>query len=121
MRPVANFIELVDVERVAGYDPQAPFMAGLEFGQRGQAASITLDRDDLRARSQQRMGQSTRAGPDFINGRTVERTRNCGNAREQLPVENEILSERLRGLQPVPCDDLAQRLGRLAHALQDLR
>ena len=107
MRPVAHFRTLVDAERVAGNYPQAPVMAGLELGQRGQAAPITLDRDDVRARIEQRVGQSARAGADFIDRRPAEWPGNCGDAREQLPVENEILAERLGRLQPVPRDDLA--------------
>ena len=93
-----------------------PSIFRFKLGQGGQAAPVALDRDDLGAGVEQRAGQAARAGADFIDGCAVERSRDGGDARQQLAVEDEILAERLGRLQAVAGDDVAQRLGHAAQA-----
>ena len=64
-----------------------------------------------RLRLEQGAGQAAGAGADLINPLAVQRAGNRGDPREQLPVEDEILAERLARAEPVPGDDVAQRLG----------
>jgi len=121
MRALAGLPALVDLERVAGNDPQAVVIFGFEFGQRGQAAAIALDRHYLGTAIEQCAGKATRARPDFIDRGAIERPGNGGDSRQQLPVEDKILAERLGRLQTMPRDHLAQWLGRADHVPQDLR
>ena len=79
----------------------------LELGQRGQAAAIALDRDDIGAGIEQRAGQAAGARADLVDKLRVERPGDGGNPAEQLPVEDEILPERFRRLQTVAGDDVA--------------
>ena len=44
---------------------------------------------------EQSAGKSARTGSDFIDALTLQRAGHCGNPCEQLPVEDEILAERL--------------------------
>ena len=60
--------------------------------------------------SSKALGQPARARADLIDGLAIERARNRRDPRQQLPVEDEILAERLACLEPVPGDDVAQRL-----------
>ena len=69
-----------------------------------------------RARPQRRAPASSRAwvrppGPGRLRRRiSSERSRHGGDPREQLPVEDEVLAQRLACLEPVPRNDVAQRL-----------
>ena len=85
----------------------------LQLGQRRDAAAVALDRDDRRPGVEQRAGQPARARADLIDALRLRALPGIAAiAREQLPVEDEILAERLACAEPVPRDDVAQRLGR---------
>ena len=82
----------------------------LQFGEGRYATPVPLDSHHIRACFQQGARQSARARPDLIDGLAVERARHCRNSGQQLPVEDEVLTESLACLEPVPRDDVAQRL-----------
>ena len=107
MRAVAGNRAFVDRERVGLQDIQTAAELFLKLGESRDAAWVSLDRDDRRSGVEQRMGQPSRAWTDLVHPLSVERSRNCRNSGEQLPVENEVLTERLAGTEAVPRDDLA--------------
>ena len=81
-----------------------------DLGQRRQAARVAFDRDDmLGAFRQQRARQAAGPGPDLDDGRAVERTRRAGDAAGEIEIEEEILAQRLAGVETMRGDDLAQR------------
>ena len=57
------------------------------------------------------MGQSARTRPNFVDCFAPERTGNRGDSSEELAVEDEILAQRLAGLEAVAGDDVTQGLG----------
>ena len=59
---------------------------------------------------EQRIRQTSGAGADLVSGLTVEPAGDSCNASQQLPVEDEVLAECLACPEPVPRDDVAQRL-----------
>ena len=90
----------------------------LQLGQRGQAAAVALDRDDLARRRRARRGSGRRGrGRPRRPCAPSSGAGNGGDPRQQLAVEDEILAERLGRRQPVAGDDVAQRLrvGAAAH------
>src|SRR5687768_5714585 len=119
MGAVAGLGALVDAHRVAFDDLEALRIFLLELGQGRPTAAIALDRDDVRSGVEQRPSQSAGAWPDLIDSLAVQRSRNGGDPRQQLPVENEILAERLASLETVASDDVTQRLGRALHSVGD--
>ena len=111
MGAFADRRDFVDLERVFLDQRELAGKVAVELGQCGQAAPVALDRDDLRAGVEQGAGQAAGAGADFVDGGAVERAGEGGDPGEQLPVEDEILAQRLARLQPVAGDDVAQWLG----------
>jgi len=109
-RHASNLGALVNLQRVAFDHAQLSGEQCFEFGQRGEAAVITLDRDDLGPGIEQGVGQPAGAGADFIDGLAGEIAGNRGNLGEQLAVEDEVLAERLARGKPVAGDDRAKRL-----------
>jgi hypothetical protein len=79
-----------------------------QFRQRGKAAAIHFDRGHARAGTQKRAGKPAGSWAHFQNVRSGKLAWNCGNAVEQLFVEQEILSQRLLRGQAVARDDVAQ-------------
>ena len=78
----------------------------MELGQRRDAAAVALDRDDQRSGVQQRSSQAPGPGADFIDALALEAARDRGNARQQLPVEDEVLPKRLARAEAVARDDV---------------
>ena len=110
MGAIAGLGALVDRERI-GLDRSAAVRESLvQLGQGRKAAAVALDRDHIRAGLEQRARQPAGAGPDLIDGLAVERAGHGRDPGQQLPVEDEVLAERLARLEPVPRDDVAQRL-----------
>ena len=67
MRADSDDVALVHLQRVV-VDHLKPVAVNLvQLGERGEAAAVPLDRDDIRPRIEQRAGQSSRAWPDLIN------------------------------------------------------
>ena len=115
----------IDFQRVALDDAQFARIGFPELGQRRNTAPVTLDRGHLCARGEQRSRQAAGTGPDLQHLGARKRSRHRRDAGEQLPIEQEILPQRLAGAQTVPGDDVAQggegrrrRTGRrgIAHA-----
>ena len=78
--------------------------------ERGQASLVALDRDHLFcALREQRARQATRSGADFDDDDAGQRSGGARDATRKVEIEQEILSERLLGVQAVRGDDLAQR------------
>jgi len=111
MRSSAYGRALVDAERVTLYDGEAIRKFLPELGECRHAAAIPLDGDHRRPCFQQSPGQPTRAGADLIDPLPIQIAGDGGNPREQLPVEDEILGERLACGQPVAGDDVSERFG----------
>ena len=83
----------------------------------GQIAAVALDSNHRRACIEQSAGQPAGPRADFVYLLTGEGAGNRRHAREQLPVENEILSQRLAGAKPMARNDVPERFGRSAHAV----
>ena len=80
------------------------------IAERGQRAFVALDRDDAPgAQREQRAGQPAGAGADLDDGGVFERGRGARDARGEVEVEQEILSERFSRRQRVLLDHVAQR------------
>ena|GEM_PF-3266249 len=109
MGAIAGFGTGIHLHRVAGNDAQLAGEGQLQFGERGQAAPVALDRDQLAAGAQDRAGQAAGAGADLERGLILDAAGNGGDPVEQLFVEQEILAKRLAGLKPMGGDHVAQR------------
>ena len=81
-----------------------------DLAERRQAAFVALDRHDaLRPVHQQRAGQAARAGTDLDHRHVIERAGRARHLAGQIEIEQEILPERLLGLEAVAVDHVAQR------------
>ena len=81
-----------------------------DFLQRGKAALVALDRDDmLCAIEKQRACQAAGTGADLDDGRAGQVAGSARHLGGDVEVEQEVLAERLLGAQFVPCDHVAQR------------
>ena len=90
-------------------EPSRP-MRG-DFGERGEAALVALDRDHLaRALREQRARQAAGAGADLDDGDAVERPGGARDAAGQVEIEQEILAERLLRASS-PCAATTSRSG----------
>ena len=69
---------------------------------------IALDRDQLRARAQDRAGQAAGAGTNLEGGLVFQGAGDGGDAVQQLLVQQEILAQRLARLKPVGGDDVSK-------------
>ena len=84
--------------------------AACEFGRAPQRARIDLDRHDACGPfEQQRAGEAAGPGSDFDHRALSERAGGASDAARQVEVEQEMLAERLRGIEAVGGDGLAQR------------
>src|SRR5687768_15568612 len=119
MGAVAGLGALVDPHRVAFDDLEPLRIFLLELGEDREAAAVALDGDDVGPSVEQRPGQPAGTRPDLIDRLSLERPRNRGDPRQQLTVEDEILPERLAGLETVPSDDVTKRLQRALHSVGD--
>ena len=99
MRPPGEQRRRVDFQRVALDDAQFARIGFTEFGQRGDTAPVALDRGHLRPRREQRSRQTTGTWADLQHLGTRKRARHRCDAGEQLPIEQEILPQRLTGAQ----------------------
>ena len=118
MRALADEALLVDSHGIVLNNPQLAWKFCFEFGQGRQATAIALDGDYSCSSIQQRSGQATRPRSNLIYGSAAKVAGDGRDPGQQLPVEDEILAERLTRRQPVPRDDVAQRLGRAGHAVR---
>ena len=112
MRPVADDLALVDLQRVGLDEVEGDRRTRAQLVERRNAAPVALDRDDVGAGIEQRAGQPAGSGADFVDALRREIAGNRRDPGQQLAVEDEILAERLARAEAVPRDDLAQRLGR---------
>ena len=92
-------------------------MAVAQLKQRRKAAPVTLDGGHNGACIDQCTGKTTGAGTDLENRLAVQVAGDTGDAVEQLGIQQEILTKRLRCRKAVPGDDLPQgRAARVAQA-----
>ena len=106
VRAIADRGALVDAHRVAFDQGELAGKEGVEIGQSGEAATVAFDGHDRRATIEQGTRQAAGAGADFIDASARERAGDGGDPGKQLPVEDEILAERLARLEPVAGDDV---------------
>src|SRR5207302_9844778 len=88
----------------------------LQLGQGRDAAPVALHGDDRRSGVEQCPGEAARARAHLLDALAFERTGDRCDPRQELPVEDEILSARLARAEAMASDDRAQRLGRAAQA-----
>src|SRR4051812_9532753 len=81
-----------------------------ELFQCRDAAAVAPDSGDRSASIQQCPSEPAWPGPDLIDPLTLEVAGHRGDPREELPIENEILAERLACAEAVAGNDRAQRL-----------
>ena len=89
-----------DAQRVAfdDFEPSRPMRGDL--GERAERAGVALDGDHLLgALRQKRAREAAGAGPDLDHGDACERPRGAGDLSGQVEVEEEVLAERLAGVQ----------------------
>ena len=108
--PSPTSVALVDLQRVASTIRSRSPNSLPKLVKRGNAAAVAFDGDDARAGIEQRTGQAAGARADLIDALAVESPGIAAIRREQLPVEDEILPERLARAEAVAGNDLAQRL-----------
>ena len=100
----------IERERVRRDDVEAPGIVLGDLLQRRNGALIALDGDHASgAECQQCARQAARPRTDFQHRHAGERTRRAPDARGQVEVEKEILSERFSGDEIMPANDVAQR------------
>ena len=80
-----------------------------DFVQQRQRAGVALDRDDLRAGTQQGAGQPAGTGADLEHRLAVQWSGYRRDPAQQLFVEQEILPQRFARHQSVPRHRLAHR------------
>ena len=100
---------MVEFHGVALDHAQPPGVSGFEFGKSGQAAPVHLDRGHPGPGLEQRAGQAAWAGSDFKHRLVPQIARNRRDPVEQMRVEQEVLTQCLRGGKAVAGDDVAQR------------
>ena len=87
----------IDRQRIP-FDHAQPARIGItQFGKRGDAASVTLDRGDARAGGEQRAGKAAGTWPHLQHLLVLQVARHGRDARQELSVEEEVLPERLAG------------------------
>jgi hypothetical protein len=107
---------LVDLERIAFDDLEAIADALSEFVERGNAPAVALDGYDLGTRIEERASEAARSGADFVDALALKRPWDRGEAREKLPIENEVLPECLARTKPMAGDDVAKSFRWVAQA-----
>src|SRR4029079_5786394 len=117
MGSLTNGGTLIDRQRIALDDPQPMRDLRAELLQGGHASVVPLDGAQLRSGGEQRPREPAGPGPDFIDPLAFHRSRDGGDPRQQLTIQDEVLAKGLARAQPVTGDNLAQRLGRLAQAV----
>src|SRR6202042_731585 len=99
------------------FEPSGPVRADL--GESAERARVALDSDHLLGSlRQERACQAAGAGAHLDNGNARQRPRRAGDLPGQVEIEEEVLAERLAGLEPVRRDHFAQAwqaVGREAH------
>jgi hypothetical protein len=76
---------------------------------------VALNGQHLRACTQERSGEATGAGANFVYMLARQAARNCGNAIKQLFIEQEILAKRLTCGQTMSRNDVSKRRERHRH------
>ena len=98
-------------------EPAGP--TGADLGERRQRALVAFDGDDgLGACGDERPGEAARTGTDLDDGDAVERPGGARDPGREIEIEQEILAERLAGVEAAARHDLAQRrqpVGRQRH------
>jgi hypothetical protein len=106
VRAISGYGPLVHVESIVVNDGEMTAKVSLEFGERRHAPAIPLHCYDVGSRVEQRASKPAGARTDFIDSLSLERSGNRGDPRKKLPIENEVLTESLAGLEPVTGDDV---------------
>ena len=99
----------VDFERIALHHAQLAGKRLAQFGERGDAAVVTLDRRHARAGAEQCPRQPARPRPDLEHFGIGQVAGNACDPRQQLRVEQEVLAQRLARVEAMARDHLAQR------------
>jgi len=111
VRTGADSRGLVDLQRV-GLEDLEPFSELLaKLLERGNAAPVALHRGDRGSGFEQRPSEPTRTRSDLVNPLALKIARYRRDPRQQLPVENEVLTERLGRAEAVTGNDRAERFG----------
>ena len=100
----------IDGKRVVRHDRQAAGAGGGDFLQRGDAAIVALDGDNVPgAGGEQGAGEPAGAGADLDHGDAGKIAGGARDAGCEVEIEQEILAEVLLGAKLVTGDDLAER------------
>src|SRR5206468_9171061 len=108
-------------ECIAFDDLQAIAEILLQLGECRDASPVPFHGGDCCSGVEERSGESAGTRSHLIDLAARQRTGDCSHARKQLPVEDEILSERLACAEAMTRDDFAQRLGWGAQAVSARR
>src|SRR5258708_1763121 len=117
MRILSSDRALIDLECVAFNDLKLVGEFRLKLCKGRDAAAIALNGDDRSARVEKRASQAARPRSNFINALAFKPSWNCCNSGEELPVEDEILTQRLARAQVMATNDAAQGFGRCAQGV----
>jgi hypothetical protein len=98
---VSRDVVLGHLKCIAGDDLEPPLKFSLKLGEGGNAAPVAFDGNDRGTGVEEGAGEPARTRSDLVHALALQIARNASNAREELPVENEILAERLARIQPM--------------------
>jgi hypothetical protein len=107
VRPFTNGFLLIDLKSVRLENSKAVSGLKPQFLERREAAPIPFDRSDTGAGIEECLGEAAWPWSDLIDALPMEIAWDCRDPRQQLTIENEILSKSLACAKPVPCNDLA--------------
>jgi hypothetical protein len=107
---VASLGLLVDLQRVGVDDAELAGVLPFKFGKGRNTAAVSFNGNDRSAGFKKRICETAGSGANLIGRLAFEGSWHCRNPCQQLAVEDEVLTQRLAGLEPVPRDDIAQRL-----------
>ena len=102
---------IVNLTRIGGdnFEPAQDRVAAISRRAGRQRSSFSMATTRRRAFDKQRSGQAARAGADFDDGRSFERSCGAGDAAGQIEIEQEVLAEALFGCKAGRADDIAKR------------
>lgn len=110
VRTAAHLRVLIDIERIPRNHTKIAGKFRFKLGKGGEAAAVALNGNQRSTSLKNCPGQAAGTGSDLINLCIVKRSWNGSNPCQQVPIEDEVLTQGLGRLQPVACNDVAERL-----------
>jgi len=110
VRSVAHYFRFAHLERVGLLQAQPVRIFGAELVESGNAARVAFNRGDDRSCIEKRPSETAGPRADLIDALAGQIAGDGRDARQQLPIQDEVLAKRLARAEAMPRDDFAQRL-----------